>query len=413
MGKNLYDKNITDIKDTYMEMLIEILNPLLFEGMKSIYDNAKEVYEENENDTVEFEDVFKLCLKDVSNLSSKTIKEELERIKEVTKSSGYFDNLVKAVVKSYIILLTYNTSGKKCKLIEEKAHEQINIGEFIHTCYIEFSQVVFNNPSFFIDFVENIDKDTDLTTVTKTMYMMPTKEEMKAIISKIIKISIYKQLPLEKIIDEYIKNDTIRDDEEEMRKKIEEEEYMENLTTRISEKINDKIEGKMTEILEKVLSRQETIREESKKEETVKEEPKEFEVHLTKPDMNLIHTMNSINYNKEQTAPIPSINMKPETPKDIKEEPKEDNEFIDKEILEEIFNHDEVNNANEKTIEPKSDKKIEESIEIKKEPTQTDKPIEKQTENKETEKVEVKQEVKEENIKVPEPTNNYINNLKF
>ena len=70
-----YEKNIVEIKNEYTDFLINILTPLLSEGIKSIYDKAVKIEEgfrqrQIEDNTVENPGVFKLfqiCLRDIPN----------------------------------------------------------------------------------------------------------------------------------------------------------------------------------------------------------------------------------------------------------------------------------------------------------------------------------------------------------
>ena len=92
--------------------------------------------------------IFQMYLKDIESLNINEIEKETIRIKNNSKCSDWFDDLVKAVVKSNIVLLTYNVSDKTCKLVEDKYHERINIADFVHKCYIECARVFYNNPEF-------------------------------------------------------------------------------------------------------------------------------------------------------------------------------------------------------------------------------------------------------------------------
>ena len=60
-----------------------------------------------------------------------------------------FDDLVKAVIKSNIVLLTFSTSNKQSDLVNNKYHETIDVNDFVHKCYIESARVIYNNPQLF------------------------------------------------------------------------------------------------------------------------------------------------------------------------------------------------------------------------------------------------------------------------
>ena len=118
-----YEKNIVEIKNEYTDFLITILTPLLYEGIKSIYEKATKLEEnfkqrELEDPSVKNPGVFKIfqiCLRDIPNLNTASIENETNRIKEKCKCSEYFDALLKGTIKSHIVLLTFNAKNKKSK----------------------------------------------------------------------------------------------------------------------------------------------------------------------------------------------------------------------------------------------------------------------------------------------------------
>jgi len=228
-NKLIYENNIVEINKIYTNALIKILAPILFEGLVSIYKRSKDLFSENENDKITLEDIFKICLKDVSNLNNYILTKELERIKEASKSSGYFDNLLKSVVKSYIILLTYNLSKKECVLIEEKEHEKIDSVKFIHICYIELARNIFRNPKSFIDYIEeNNINDEDFDDEYNGKYIK--------MIEDVIQKALYKILPFEKIVNDYLKSDYVKKIDNDEEKKLQDE-LVNKITNNILEKV--------------------------------------------------------------------------------------------------------------------------------------------------------------------------------
>jgi len=199
-----YEKNIVDIKNEYTSHLTEILVPLLYEGITAVYVRAKEHCDKYDeliqlNSNIQnpgIVKIFQLCLKDIPSLSANAIASEVQRIKEHSHCSEWFDDLVKAVIKSYIVLLTYNASGKRCRLVRERYHERININEFIHKCYIECAHTFHNNPELIVRELE----------FRKTQKELAYKYIKKSIIE-----AIHKMLPIKSILEEYLGNDYIVD----------------------------------------------------------------------------------------------------------------------------------------------------------------------------------------------------------
>lgn len=200
-----YEKNIVDIKMEYTTFLVNILTPVVYEGIKILYDKSIDV----EKDFIEkcktnpdvkppgVLRIFQSFLKGVKNLNNNSIEAETDRIRTETKCP-WFDELVRAVVKSYIILLTFNASGKKCKLVNDKFHEKIDIKTFVHKCYIECARMFFNYPELFWHGFPTIE-------------IKRNQRESCEIIKVAIIDAIRKMLPVKMILDEYLKNDYIGD----------------------------------------------------------------------------------------------------------------------------------------------------------------------------------------------------------
>jgi hypothetical protein len=129
--------------------------------------------------------IFKMCLADITTLNSHEIEKEYINIKNKSGCSDWFDNLIKACFKSYVMLLTWNPETSTSKYSENELYDKISIKDFIHNCYIETGNYFNANPEFFLK---------------KNM-----KKEIFEIIEKCIDIAIKKSLPYNDIIQEYLK----------------------------------------------------------------------------------------------------------------------------------------------------------------------------------------------------------------
>jgi hypothetical protein len=205
-----YEKNIVEIKNEYTSFIVNIMTPLIYEGIKAIYEKSKNLeekfIEKEKNDSKTKNPgifkIFQLFLKDVPNLNSYSIESEANRIKEKSKCSEYFDDLVKAVIKSNIILLTFNASGKTCKLVNEKFHETTDTKNFVHKCYVESARLFYNNPELFWHKYSNIE-------------IKKNQKESYELIKTAIQEAIRKMLPVKLILDEYLKNDYLIEEHED------------------------------------------------------------------------------------------------------------------------------------------------------------------------------------------------------
>ena len=199
-----YERNISDINQEYTSFLIYILSPLIYEGLKSMYDKSIEKekeYIELSKNNIKVKNpgilkIFQHCLKNIPNLNINLIECEMIRIRDSSKHADIFEKLIKAVIKSHIILLTYNASGKQCQIVNEKIHEKIDCKIFIHKIYIECARQFYNNPELFWHGYTNIE-------------LKKNQKECIEIIEKSIKISINEIIPMQDILTEYLKNDYV------------------------------------------------------------------------------------------------------------------------------------------------------------------------------------------------------------
>jgi hypothetical protein len=202
---HFYERNIIEIKNEYTTFLINIMSPLLYEGVKSMYLHAVKLdeglVEKAKTEKVNNPGVlnlFQICLKDVPNLNNDHLEKEADRIKFGSKCSEWFDDLVKAVMKSNIVLLTFNTTGKTCDIVREKHHEKIESKDFIHKCYIECARIFYNNPELFYH------KYTHLE-------LKRNQRDALNLVKVAINEAIRKMLPMKLILNEFLMNDYIKE----------------------------------------------------------------------------------------------------------------------------------------------------------------------------------------------------------
>ena len=105
---HFYERNIVDLKTEYTTFLTNIITPLIYEGIKKIYVKSVEtekVFADacKENPDVENPGVLKIFqsfLKGIKNINNHNIEAESNRIKEKSKCSEWFDDLVRCVNKT-------------------------------------------------------------------------------------------------------------------------------------------------------------------------------------------------------------------------------------------------------------------------------------------------------------------------
>jgi hypothetical protein len=194
-----YEQHIVSIKDTYEEHLFSILVPGIYEGFQSLYKRAyiseeKHIIASKKNPNIENPGIlvlFQRMIKGVPDLNTHKIRHETDRIKSSTKSANIFDDLVRAVCKANIILLTYNIDHKRKDLLQSKFHESIPIHDFVHDCYIYTARSFYGCPELFYHKQEPI-------------VLNQNKRSCFSIIKDSIKEAIRMMLPMKEILIEYI-----------------------------------------------------------------------------------------------------------------------------------------------------------------------------------------------------------------
>ena len=201
-----FEKTMVDAKDIYTDYLMSILQPLIYEGFQSMYTKALDVEKKYIDASKKDPEVknpgalvlFQHFILRVENWSDRTIMSETTRVRDNSKCADIFDDLIRAVIKSHIIVLTYNASGKKCKIVAEKFYEKTDIEKFIHSCYLECSRIFYDHASLFWHSYPN----SELKECQRIIYQL-----VKHGIKKAINIS----LPMKDILEEYLNNDYLEE----------------------------------------------------------------------------------------------------------------------------------------------------------------------------------------------------------
>jgi len=179
-----------EIKNEYTEHLVDTLTPYIYEGLSSIYKQAVNIaYESNAEDKILL--IFQKLLQSVDSWNQLKIDEETNRIKQLSNTADYLDDLVKAVIKSNIILLTYSNSISN--IIGQTVYSSITTSTFVHRCYTECAKDVHNNPFLFYHKVKSME--------AKRSQIIVQQNIQTAIIRAVRKI-----LPIGMILKEYLLN---------------------------------------------------------------------------------------------------------------------------------------------------------------------------------------------------------------
>lgn len=227
-----YERNIADIKNIYLQQLTSILTPCMFDSIKNIYNRSCEIAKGSK---MSIEYAFKVCLKDLVNLSQQSIINEVSKIKSLSNSGSYFDNLVRSVIKSHIVLMSYNVSKESCPICDIRKYN-IDINKFIHECYIELGNQIFNDPRIFIMCLKD---GEELNNINGNIRC---GNKFDKLVKKCISKVVFSFIPVNDVLVEYLNKDKITDDYIKAKQDIEKDE----IVNRIIEGINEKIKINQT-----------------------------------------------------------------------------------------------------------------------------------------------------------------------
>ena len=199
---------LTESKNEFFNFLCEILIPNIYHGLCEMLEYSINMYnmlEERRKKDKSINNpgivnIFKMCLRDISTLNNLEIENEYKKIKQNSKCSEWFDELIKCTFKSHVLFLTYDPSIENSTYKDNEIYNSISIKDFIHRCYVESSEYFLENCDVFV-------KKSD------------RREKIYEIIKNCIHNSIRKTLLYNDILKEYMRiNFTIEKKKEESTK---------------------------------------------------------------------------------------------------------------------------------------------------------------------------------------------------
>ena len=213
---------LVDAKEEYTKQLVSILKPCIYQGIKSIYIDAKDIcHQDNAPDNVLM--VFQDLLSRIPKWSQDIITKEYDRISSISKCD-YIDDLLKVVYVSHIKVLTIVHSAQRNKKISIKVPSG---SHFIHLCYIECAREFWKDPYLFSDRGSKFEQQKNM-------------RDSENMISECISETIRKQLPVRNILKDFLNepDEDINEAEEE---------------TDIKEPVNKKYLKKLETVVKKEL----------------------------------------------------------------------------------------------------------------------------------------------------------------
>ena len=234
--------NLVEKKNEYTINLVNVLSPLVYEGLVSIYTEALNVSNSADN----ILKVFQSFLRKIPKWTPEMINQETERILKNSKSCEWLSNLVKATIKSNMIILTYNPHLKLQNKIESSYYKNINLEDFIHKIYIECARELWNNPYLMYHQYPPIE-------------LKRNQRDTILLVKDAIKEAIRRLLPLKELLEIYLDDElelnnipdfdrTITEIGERNIQKLINEDLKDDLKNNLKEEIDNKLNNNQYEI---------------------------------------------------------------------------------------------------------------------------------------------------------------------
>jgi len=178
--------SLTESKNEWCARLVSIFTPAVIQGLKSIFDEAWNICEEND-ELDKYLLTFQTFLSRVPKWNAEIIETEKKRIVEVS-SCGYLEDLISCVHIIQLKALTCIRVGQQQKKIDVDIP---SVDNFVHKVYSSVARKVYTNVYLF-------EKDIAPLQIQKH------NRELEVIIKECILETIRDTMPIEDILRSYI-----------------------------------------------------------------------------------------------------------------------------------------------------------------------------------------------------------------
>ena len=271
---------LSEAKNEYCVRLVNILTPLIMQGVNSIFDEAVTLCETNDEDD-KYLMTFQNFLTRVPKWNQALMDEETSRIQKESGCS-YLDDLITCVHISHLKLLTSIRVSQKQKKIDIDIPK---IDQFLHKVYIAYARKIYQNVYLF---------EKDVMPLQKQKNMREAEVLCNQSILNVIRDSV----PVEKILRAYI-DETV---DEEVIEEIIEKNMEKKEAEKLEQEIAERQEKRDEENKEKYVSSEPEVQalpDEDNKENT-KDKKEEFDDSLKV----LTDKLDNINNKKEEPEPF-------------------------------------------------------------------------------------------------------------
>ncbi len=189
------DYSVTSLyesKNEWASRLVNILTPLVQEGIRSIFDEAVKLCVGNKEQD-KYLMTFQNLLSRVPKWNPNIIKEETSRIKE-RSTCGYLEDLITCVHIIHLKCMTVMRVGNKQKKVDIKIPQ---LADFVHKIYVNTARKVYSNVYIFEKGVQ-------------PLHTQRNNREFEIIVKECIYNTIRDNIPVDELIKMYLE-DTIED----------------------------------------------------------------------------------------------------------------------------------------------------------------------------------------------------------
>ena len=189
------DYSVTSLyesKNEWASRLVNILTPLVQEGIRSIFDESVKLCVGNKEQD-KYLMTFQNLLSRVPKWNPNIIKDETTRIKE-RSTCGYLEDLITCVHIIHLKCMTVMRVGNKQKKVDIKIP---HLADFIHKIYVNTARKVYSNVYIFERGIQ-------------PLHTQRNNREFEIIVKECIYNTIRDNIPVEELIKMYLE-DTIED----------------------------------------------------------------------------------------------------------------------------------------------------------------------------------------------------------
>ena len=225
---------ITESKNEWCARLVNIFTPCIIEGIKSVFEEAYKMCEENDEEE-KYLMTFQNLLNNIPKWSSEIVQVERDRI-ENSSCCNYLEDLLTCVHITQLKSLTSSRAGIKQKKVDISIP---NLNTFIHKTYINVARKIYVNVYLF-------EKDIMPLQIQKN------NRELEIIVKECLLNTIRESIPVENILKIYL-DETLETDVqvEETREIIADEEMIKKQEKQMKEKELEKAKKELKDKINK------------------------------------------------------------------------------------------------------------------------------------------------------------------